>query len=241
MGYGEFVFSEQKGGLACCWSIKNPEVIQQNNLILKYRSSYYLYLKRNPISNHGLWWVISPLSDWTLVSDFRFWAQVADIWLSILKSMADFWFWTPVANFFILDPRGRVLILDPSGRSSILDPSGRFSILDPSGRSLLLDPSGQFRILDTSNRFSIQAPICIYWWASLDTILDLLLLRLVLDIFRPYYVFLCSVWCREIMSYFGDQFLISSYFKLWFSHVVSWTYLSSGQRSHCCWFFSSSS
>lgn len=98
-----------------------------------------------------------------------------------------------MANFFILDPRGRVLILDPSGRSSILDPSGRFSILDPSGRSLLLDPSGQFRILDTSNRFSIQAPICIYWWASLDTILDLLLLRLVLDIFRPYYVFLCSV------------------------------------------------
>lgn len=79
MGYGEFVFSEQKGGLACCWSIKNPEVIQQNNLILKYRSSYYLYLKRNPISNHGLWWVISPLSDRTLVSDFRFWAQVADI------------------------------------------------------------------------------------------------------------------------------------------------------------------
>lgn len=232
MGYGEFVFSEQKGGLACCWSIKNPEVIQQNNLIVKYRSSYYLYLKRNPISNHGLWWVISPLSDWTLVSDFRFWAQVADIWLSILKSMADFWFWTPVANFFILDPRGRVLILDPSGR---------FSILDPSGRSLLLDPSGQFRILDTSNRFSIQVPICIYWWASLDTILDLLRLRLVLDIFRPYYVFLCSVWCWGIMSYFGDQFLISSYFKLWFSHVVSWTYLSSGQRSHCCWFFSGSS
>ena len=70
-----------------------------------------------------------------------------------------------MANFFILDPRGRVLILDPSGR---------FSILDPSGRSLLLDPSGQFRILDTSNRFSIQVPICIYWWASLDTILDLL-------------------------------------------------------------------
>ena len=232
MGYGEFVFSEQKGGLACCWSIKNPEVIQQNNLILKYRSSYYLYLKRNPISNHGLWWVISPLSDWTLVSDFRFWAQVADIWLSILKSMADFWFWTPVANFFILDPCGRVLILDPSGR---------FSILDPSGRSLLLDPSGQFRILDTSNRFSIQVPICIYWWASLDTNLDLLRLRLVLDIFRPYYVFLCSVWRRWIISYFGDQFLISSYFKLWFSHVVSWTYLSSGQRSHCCWFFSGSS
>lgn len=25
VGYGEFVFSEQKGGLACCWSIKNPE------------------------------------------------------------------------------------------------------------------------------------------------------------------------------------------------------------------------
>ena len=176
--------------------------------------------------------MISPLSDWTLVSDFRFWAQVADIWLLILKSMADFWFWTPVANFFILDPRGRVLILDPSGR---------FSILDPSGRSLLLDPSGQFRILDTSNPFSIQVPICIYWWASLDTILDLLRLRLVLDIFRPYYVFLCSVWCWGIMSYFGDQFLISSYFKLWFSHVVSWTYISSGQRSHCCWFFSGSS
>lgn len=201
-------------------------------MILKYRYSYYFFLKRNPISNHGLWWVISPLSDWTLVSDFRFWAQVADIWLSILKSMADFLFWTPVANFFILDPRGRVLILDPSGR---------FSILDPSGRSLLLDPSGQFRILDTSNRFSIQVPICIYWWASLDTNLDLLRLRLVLDIFRPYYVFLCSVWCWGIMSYFGDQFLISSYFKLWFSHVVSWTYLSSGQRSHCCWFFSGSS
>ena len=89
-----------------------------------------------------------------------------------------------MANFFILDPRGRVLILDPSGR---------FSMLDPSGRSLLLDHSGQFRILDTSNRFSIQVPICIYWWASLDTILDLLRLRLVLDIFRPYYVFLCSV------------------------------------------------
>ena len=201
-------------------------------MILKYRSSYYFFLKRNPISNHGLWWVISPLSDWTLVSDFRFWTQVADIWLSILKSMADFWFWTPVANFFILDPRGRVLILGPSGR---------FSILNPSGRSLLLDPCGQFRILDTSNRFSIQVPICIYWWASLDTNLDLLRLRLVLDIFRPYCVFLCSVWCRGIMSYFGDQFLISSYFKLWFSHVVSWTYLSSGQRSHCCWFFSSSS
>ena len=185
MGYGEFVFSEQKGGLACCWSIKNPEVIKPTNMILKYRYSYYFFLKRNPISNHGLWWVISPLSDWTLVSDFRFWAQVADIWLSILKSMADFLFWTPVANFFILDPRGRVLILDPSGR---------FSILDPSGRSLLLDPSGQFRILDTSNRFSIQVPICIYWWASLDTNLDLLRLRLVLDIFRPYCVFLCSVW-----------------------------------------------
>ena len=195
MGYGEFVFSEQKGGLACCWSIKNPEVIKPTNMILKYRYSYYFFLKRNPISNHGLWWVISPLSDWTLVSDFRFWAQVADIWLSILKSMADFWFWTPVANFFILDPRGRVLILDPSGR---------FSILNPSGRSLLLDPSGQFRILDTSNRFSIQVPICIYWWASLDTNLDLLRLRLVLDIFRPYYVFLCSVWCRWIMSYFVD-------------------------------------
>ena len=26
VGYGEFVFSEQKGGLACCWSLKNPEV-----------------------------------------------------------------------------------------------------------------------------------------------------------------------------------------------------------------------
>jgi len=26
VGYGEFVFSEQKGGLACCWSIKNPEI-----------------------------------------------------------------------------------------------------------------------------------------------------------------------------------------------------------------------
>ncbi|KAK2569811.1 Dynein axonemal intermediate chain 4 [Acropora cervicornis] len=25
VGYGEFVFSEQKGGLACCWSLKNPE------------------------------------------------------------------------------------------------------------------------------------------------------------------------------------------------------------------------
>ena len=203
-------------------------------MILKYRYSYYFFLKRNPISNHDLTMVddFTFVRFWTLVSDFRFWAQVADIWLSILKSMADFWFWTPVANFFILDPRGRVLILDPSGR---------FSILDPSGRSLLLDPSGQFRILDTSNRFSIQVPICIYWWASLDTNLDLLRLRLVLDIFRPYYVFLCSVWRRWIISYFGDQFLISSYFKLWFSHVVSWTYLSSGQRSHCCWFFSSSS
>ena len=63
MGYGEFVFSEQKGGLACCWSIKNPEVIKPTNMILKYRYSYFFFLKRNPISNHGLWWVISPLSD----------------------------------------------------------------------------------------------------------------------------------------------------------------------------------
>ena len=31
MGYGEFVFSEQKGGLACCWSIKNPEVTETVN------------------------------------------------------------------------------------------------------------------------------------------------------------------------------------------------------------------
>ena len=31
MGYGEFVFSEQKGGLACCWSIKNPEVTEPVN------------------------------------------------------------------------------------------------------------------------------------------------------------------------------------------------------------------
>ena len=26
VGYGEFTYSDQKGGLACCWSIKNPEV-----------------------------------------------------------------------------------------------------------------------------------------------------------------------------------------------------------------------
>ena len=31
VGYGEFVFSEQKGGLACCWSIKNPEVTEPVN------------------------------------------------------------------------------------------------------------------------------------------------------------------------------------------------------------------
>lgn len=68
-----------------------------------------------------------------------------------------------MANFFYFGPWWP---------SFDFEPSGRFSILDPSGRSLLLDPSGQFRILDTSNRFSLQVPICIYWWASLDTILD---------------------------------------------------------------------
>ena len=26
VGYGQFGFTEQKGGLACCWSLKNPEV-----------------------------------------------------------------------------------------------------------------------------------------------------------------------------------------------------------------------
>ncbi|XP_033111453.1 WD repeat-containing protein 78-like [Anneissia japonica] len=25
-GYGQFGFSDQKGGLVCCWSLKNPEV-----------------------------------------------------------------------------------------------------------------------------------------------------------------------------------------------------------------------
>ena len=26
VGYGQFEFTEQKGGLICCWSLKNPEV-----------------------------------------------------------------------------------------------------------------------------------------------------------------------------------------------------------------------
>ena len=26
VGYSQFGFTEQKGGLACCWSLKNPEV-----------------------------------------------------------------------------------------------------------------------------------------------------------------------------------------------------------------------
>ena len=25
MGYGELSFGEQKGGMACCWSLKNPK------------------------------------------------------------------------------------------------------------------------------------------------------------------------------------------------------------------------
>ena len=27
VGYGQFEYSRQKGGLVCCWSLKNPEVI----------------------------------------------------------------------------------------------------------------------------------------------------------------------------------------------------------------------
>ena len=38
MGYGEFVFSEQKGGLACCWSIKNPEVVELSTPLNKVNS-----------------------------------------------------------------------------------------------------------------------------------------------------------------------------------------------------------
>ena len=26
VGYGQFEFSDQKSGLVCCWSLKNPEV-----------------------------------------------------------------------------------------------------------------------------------------------------------------------------------------------------------------------
>lgn len=26
VGYGQFEFTGQKGGMVCCWSLKNPEV-----------------------------------------------------------------------------------------------------------------------------------------------------------------------------------------------------------------------
>jgi len=29
VGYGQFDFSNQKSGLICCWSIKNPEVCEK--------------------------------------------------------------------------------------------------------------------------------------------------------------------------------------------------------------------
>ena len=32
VAYGEFNFSNQKNGIACCWSLKNPEV----NIGIKY-------------------------------------------------------------------------------------------------------------------------------------------------------------------------------------------------------------
>ena len=58
MGYGEFVFSEQKGGLACCWSIKNPEVtdlVNQSfflvnrdfiNILCSWATSFHKLAKR---------------------------------------------------------------------------------------------------------------------------------------------------------------------------------------------------
>ena len=31
VSYGQYDFAKQKGGLVCCWSIKNPEVCNISN------------------------------------------------------------------------------------------------------------------------------------------------------------------------------------------------------------------
>ena len=36
IGYGQFDYSKQKGGLVCCWSLKNPEVWTIFSHIVQY-------------------------------------------------------------------------------------------------------------------------------------------------------------------------------------------------------------
>ena len=99
-------------------------------MILKYRYSYYFFLETKP--NFKSWSLVGDFTFvrfWTLVSDFRFWTPVADIWLSILESMADILFWTSVADFLfwtlVADYRFwtqvAVFRLNPSSRDSVLD------------------------------------------------------------------------------------------------------------------------
>ena len=104
MGYGEFVFSEQKGGLACCWSIKNPEVIKPTKMILKYRYSYYFFLETKP--------------------NFKSWSLVGDFTIVRLDTSV---------RFSILGTSGRYLIVDfeKYGRFLILDTSGQFFYFGP--------------------------------------------------------------------------------------------------------------
>ena len=75
MGYGEFVFSEQKGGLACCWSIKNPEVTETVNQI------FYLVKHRVCRSIQGFHYHFQQEGNW--------FSQVGKAFLSELVRWSD--------------------------------------------------------------------------------------------------------------------------------------------------------